>query len=363
MSDLVRLRDQLYAVVLATPLLSCSGSSPRAQDPEPAAPDAAVMSRSPGDAAPPDAAPPDAFIARTPPRQDPWPAEPRDCSGGASWCGTIADVETHHHSDDLTLRCPEHFYEGVMSFDLELDDTKDRRRLGDPETCCYTVWNTCPGGRPYGAPVIAGAALVERWLAAAQAEHASVASFARASLELLAVGAPPSLIAACHRAALDELRHTSACLAIASRLAGRELAVAPVAALAPRGGGVVRVAVDTYLEGCVAETFGALVAARALDGCTDADATRALRRIARDEARHAELAWQIVAWSIEVGGARVRAALVAAAHRLGPPRCARVADPSLAGSGQLDDAGLDAAAVDVWREIIAPLTDRLLAAA
>jgi hypothetical protein len=34
-------------------------------------------------------------------------------------------------------------------------------------------------------------------------QHASVASFARFSLELLALGAPPDLVAAAHAAALD----------------------------------------------------------------------------------------------------------------------------------------------------------------
>ena len=46
-----------------------------------------------------------------------------------------------------------------------------------------------------------------KWLAAALAEHASVASFSKFALELLAVGAPASLLQRAHQAALDEIRH------------------------------------------------------------------------------------------------------------------------------------------------------------
>src|SRR5262245_52773660 len=57
-----------------------------------------------------------------------------------------------------------------------------------------------------------------RWARAAQYEHASVASFARFSLELLALGAPSDLIARAHRAAIDELEHTELALGVARAL-------------------------------------------------------------------------------------------------------------------------------------------------
>ena len=43
-----------------------------------------------------------------------------------------------------------------------------------------------------------------------------MASFARASLELMAVAAPPGLLAACARAMVDEVRHAELTFALAS---------------------------------------------------------------------------------------------------------------------------------------------------
>ncbi|MBT9554900.1 MAG: hypothetical protein IV100_02675, partial [Myxococcales bacterium] len=42
--------------------------------------------------------------------------------------------------------------------------------------------------------------LVQRWLSVAALEHASVGSFARFTLQLLAVGAPPDLLLATQQA-------------------------------------------------------------------------------------------------------------------------------------------------------------------
>src|SRR6185437_10815965 len=86
------------------------------------------------------------------------------------------------------------------------------------------------GMRGWGAPEVvaprvdgldaldagARASLAETWTVLALLEHASVASFARVSLQLLAVGAPGDLVGATHQAALDEIRHARLCFALAS---------------------------------------------------------------------------------------------------------------------------------------------------
>ena len=61
------------------------------------------------------------------------------------------------------------------------------------------------------------------WLRAALLEHASIASFARFSLELLRYGAPPELVVGAHRAALDEVAHARLAFALASSWSGRDL--------------------------------------------------------------------------------------------------------------------------------------------
>jgi hypothetical protein len=154
--------------------------------------------------------------------------------------------------------------------------------------------------------------LADSWLEAARAEHASIASFAKFSLELLAIGAPPELVAAAHEAALDEIEHARICFAIASHYAGRtlgpaELDVRSALAIAPT---LAAAAESAALEGCVLETAAALEAQRASELCTDAVLGLALHLIAEDEARHAELAYRFVGWAAQRGGADVRARIL-----------------------------------------------------
>src|SRR5690349_3292760 len=72
---------------------------------------------------------------------------------------------------------------------------------------------------------------------AAAREHAAVATFARLSLELLALGAPSDLVVAAHDAALDEVRHARQSYAIASALGetvvGPDALAAATAPIAP----------------------------------------------------------------------------------------------------------------------------------
>ncbi|WNG49859.1 hypothetical protein F0U60_41385 [Archangium minus] len=56
---------------------------------------------------------------------------------------------------------------------------------------------------------------------------------------------------------------------------------------------------ENAVEGCVRETFGALVTAWQARTAGDAKVRRALGPISRDELRHAELAWAIDAWAAE----------------------------------------------------------------
>src|SRR6185369_2194729 len=55
-------------------------------------------------------------------------------------------------------------------------------------------------------------------------------------------------------------------------------------------------ALENAVEGCVRETWGALVALRQASRAADVEVRAAMGRIARDEVRHAELAWTIDRW-------------------------------------------------------------------
>src|SRR6188768_2660599 len=160
-------------------------------------------------------------------------------------------------------------------------------------------------------PEAARRALVQHWTHAAQMEHASVAAFSRFSLQLLAVGAPPSLLEEAHHAALDEIKHAELCFSLATIYAGHSIGPGPlpVDERALLAWDLLSVAVGTVEEGCVGETIAALEAQIAAELARDA-AVRAIQlRICEDESRHAELAWRFVRWAAQIGGEPVRTAL------------------------------------------------------
>ena len=151
--------------------------------------------------------------------------------------------------------------------------------------------------------------IAEAWLADALLEHASVASFSRWALELLAVAAPPGLIQEAHRAALDEVEHARLCFALAERFSGECLGPGPLALSDVRVSASLEEMVALAIrEGCVGETLASLVAREQLAVARDRDVHHTLSQIAEDEARHAELAWRFVAWAISCGGDRIRSA-------------------------------------------------------
>ena len=177
-------------------------------------------------------------------------------------------------------------------------------------------------------------ALAEAWEKDALEEHASIAAFSRFALHLLSVGAPPEMIVAAHRAALDEIRHARAAFALARRYGDRDVGPAPLRVDDALGSlALADIAELTAEEGCVGETLGAILAAEQATLATDPIVQRMLRRLAEDEARHAELAWQFVRWAVGVGGRDVVTAIQrgirrAAAGTLAAPR--RVYDVDLA---------------------------------
>ena len=137
--------------------------------------------------------------------------------------------------------------------------------------------------------------LAAHWTEIGLLEHASVAAFARFTLQLLSLGAPVELVDASQRAALDEVRHAELAFALASRYAGRAIGPGPL----PLTGALDASSVEAILrttvrEGCIGETRAALEASRAAETCEEPTVRSVLETIAADEARHAELAWRVV---------------------------------------------------------------------
>lgn len=145
------------------------------------------------------------------------------------------------------------------------------------------------------------------WAREATMEHASIASFARFTFELLAVGAPADLLLQAQEAARDEVEHAKACFTIASRFAGKNLGPGPLdisGAQASRD--LTAIVAAAVKEGCVGETLSALLAEARSEATADPSIRGVLAKIAQDEGRHAELAWRFVGWAIKTGGDSIR---------------------------------------------------------
>jgi rubrerythrin len=56
------------------------------------------------------------------------------------------------------------------------------------------------------------------------------------------------------------------------------------------------IALENAVEGCVRETFGAVVGAHQALRAGDEQVAAAMRGVAEDEIRHAELSWALAAW-------------------------------------------------------------------
>ena len=216
---------------------------------------------------------------------------------------------------------------------------------------------------------VAAAVLAESWQTAALAEHASVASFARFALQLLALGAPHELVRDAQLAALDEIDHARRCFDIASRLSGRLIGPGR---LSEAGASVetelAEVVVATIHEGCVGETLAAALATEQARVAEVPEVRDTLLKIAADEARHAELAWRFVAWALQRSDARVRR-LADAAFREALGRSERPLDrprlgidrAALHAWGQLAPEESDALTRQTFASVVAPAARQLLA--
>jgi hypothetical protein len=143
-------------------------------------------------------------------------------------------------------------------------------------------------------------ALGKAWLADAQLEHASVAAFARLTLHLMALGAPPDLVEQSQSASLDEIAHAKACFGMASRYLDGPFGPGALrldGALSDLG--LEALVTSSIEEGCIGETLAAMLAAEQARVSLDPRVKATFEQIAHDESRHAALAWRIVRWALE----------------------------------------------------------------
>ena len=125
---------------------------------------------------------------------------------------------------------------------------------------------------------------------ASRLEAASVHAFRLMHDELGRLGAPRSLLARVVRAMKDEVRHARLTARIARR---RGAEPRPASVRAARTRSIPAVARENATEGCVRETYGALVATWQAAHARDPEVRRLMAAIARDETRHADLSWDV----------------------------------------------------------------------
>jgi hypothetical protein len=233
----------------------------------------------------------------------------------------------------------------MMQGRLMTSVTNDKRAAGQPEICCYHWFEYCSGrplldgenmvvaslreGSSWSCDPAEVAApehrpdselpehvrerLGQLWVDDALVEHAAIAAFERATLELMAMAAPPTLLGEVQLAAADEVEHATRCFGLAARFSGLAREPGPLTSLEPRVRGLsgleigdpqvaadwTRLALDTFVEGCVGETIATLIAKRAQRRCEDPATLATLSQIVDDEGRHAGLAWRTIHWILE----------------------------------------------------------------
>jgi hypothetical protein len=169
---------------------------------------------------------------------------------------------------------------------------------GARELECYFE---CPGGRRpegYGGERPSDRHPLGRFFARlAQLETVSIGAFGALAGELERHGAGASLVARARRARRDEVRHARAAWSLARRFGAKPQRLARMPRARRRS--MAELAEENAAEGCVRETFGAMVASFQARTSEDGSIADTMRAIAVDEVEHARLAWDLDAFFLE----------------------------------------------------------------
>ncbi len=194
-------------------------------------------------------------------------------------------------------------------------------------------------------------ALAAQWRENGRTEHASVAAFARLTLDLMALGAPPELLHAAQRDADDEIAHAELCFSLARALDGEETSPAPFpeaqkvrTSSSSRKVALATLAVDSLLDGALHEGVSARIIARLAKRCDDPAIRSVLKTLAADEGRHAAHGWDVVRYCLDEGGEDVARALEGALHVL--PMTMRSPLPEAAAGGAWERYGIHGHALE-----------------
>jgi hypothetical protein len=196
-----------------------------------------------------------------------------------------------------------------------------------------------------------------KWLRAALEEHSSIFAFARIARVLSDLGAPDELVDRSRSAMEDEVRHARDAFSLAAAYGGEMVGPGPLEVPDGPPPSIDALAIETFFDGCVGETLAARQAAAALERCRVRAAREALARVAIDERRHAELAWDTLAWLLPRASAQARAVIAGATA---PKEASEQGHGEwLAAHGWLTSGA--ERAIAAWGDEIGPRRDALLA--
>lgn len=316
---------------------------------------------------------------------------PAPADGECTTCGDIdcRDALISEISEGASLLCPADLIEmvcipeapvdGQCCYSVTLEEDCDDSGSGtgpifdgrpfmvdgvprEPGLCAREDWRASLVPRTAGLSGTTRRLLAGEWTRRARAEHASVASFARFTLELLALGAPPELVEAAQRAAGDEIRHAQVAFALASAYAGEAIGPSEIdIAGAVVSTSLERAAVACVREGCIGETLAAAAASVEARRAQDPVVREALLTIADEELSHAELAWRFVAWALERGGESVASAVRAAFGSSEGQVAHGTGDPDLSSHGCLSPAARSVLVARIRETVIEPAAASMLA--
>lgn len=146
-----------------------------------------------------------------------------------------------------------------------------------------------------GVDGAAKARLVSELRAFALARHASVAAYARALCELVALGAPARLVERTQQVLGDRVRHTSAAFALLAACGDPARPSSLPEATDPLATSPADVA-RGVVQACVGETIAAHRSARRADSHRAMQIREFYNQIAEDEARHVAVAFETLRW-------------------------------------------------------------------
>jgi len=148
-----------------------------------------------------------------------------------------------------------------------------------------------------GANLSSNNEIGRRWMEQAEGEHASVASFARHTLQMMSIGAPSTLITASQKAGIDEVRHAKISYGFASTSLDSNFGPGPIDVEGSlKKMNLNEITKSIIEEGCIEETISAVEAHVGASTAEDSSIKASLLQIASDETNHAQLAWDTIQW-------------------------------------------------------------------